>query len=502
MVAASADIKGVNELVSGSSAFTQSVLDRMLLKLFEEQPDFDQGPPTFAPLLARSWQRSEDGRTLRIELRDDVRWSDGSRVTAVDVEWTWRAQTHPDVAWALADSKTNILSVEALDATTVEVTFREVNASQLSDLNEGAILPSAAWSRLPFADWHHRADWFVENLVTNGPFRLADWRRQQEIVLVRNPDYFVDDRPRVDRIVFRIVPQKVNLVGHLVAEEVQFVQHVPPAEADRFARSESFQLLDYPTRQYNFIAWNTRRPQFSSDRSRRALTLAIDRQALVDALWFGRARVAVSPIVSTVWAHNDDLEPWPYDPRQASALLAEEGWYDSNGDGILDRDGNDFVFELMTNSDSVVRVDAAVMVQDQLRRVGVRVEVQRLEFNTLSERVQAHDFDAFLGGWMIDTSLDLDYAFHSDSIDGGYNFGGFSDAEVDRLLDEVRSQSDPQKLEGLLREVQAVVHRQQPYTFLWEPRRLAVATRALRNATPNALDPFFHVEDWWLEPGR
>jgi len=230
--------------------------------------------------------------------------------------------------------------------------------------------------------------------------------------------------------------------------------------------------------------------------------MAIDRQALVDALWFGHARVASSPIISSVWAHHSEIEPWPYDPDAAKRILGGLGWEDSDGDGILDRGGEPFTFQLMTNTSSAVRVDAAVMIQEQLRRIGIRAQVRRLEFNTLIERSLAHEFDAMLGGWTIDTSLDLDYAFHSDSIDGGYNFGSFSDGEVDRLLGEIRLQTEVAAQGELLAQVQELLHHLQPYTLLWESQRLTGTSDHLRAAQPNALDPFFNLENWWLEPTR
>ena len=235
---------------------------------------------------------------------------------------------------------------------------------------------------------------------------------------------------------------------------------------------------------------------------RRALTMAIDRQALVDALWFGHARVASSPIPSSVWAHNDELRPLPYDPEAASAIFADLGWEDTDGDGFRDLEGRNLTFELITNTSSAVRVDAAVMIQDQLRRVGIQMEIQRLEFNTLIEMALAHDFDAMLSGWTIDTSLDLSYAFHSESIPDGYNFGGFSNPKVDRLLDEVRTLDTPEEQGRKLAEIQEILHQQQPYTFLWEPQRLTGTALLLRDAQPNALDPFYGIDGWWLDTTR
>jgi peptide/nickel transport system substrate-binding protein len=369
-------------------------------------------------------------------------------------------------------------------------------------LNEGVILPRLAWSELPFEDWRQNGDWFLDNLVTNGPFALESWDRQQQIVLSRNDDYYLSERPLLDAIVFRIVPQKVSQVGHLLSGEAQFVDHVPASEAARISERHDLEVLTYWASQYNFICWNTTRELFADAEMRRALTMAIDRQALIDALWFGHARVATSPIPSSIWAHNSEIQPWPYDPRAARTIFEDRGWEDTDDDGLLDLEGRPLAFELITNTSSAVRVDAAVMIQEQLRRVGIRLEIQRLEFNTLIEISLAHDFDAMLSGWTIDTSLDLDYAFHSESIEDGYNFGGFSDPEVDRLLDEVRDLDTPEKQGRKLAEIQAILHQRQPYTFLWEPQRLTGTAIRLRDAQPNALDPFFGIDDWWLEPTR
>lgn len=500
VVATSADLAGVNELLSATGSFTQSVLGLLFLHLFAEQPDFDQHPPTFAPALARSWDWSDDKTVLTLELRDDVVWSDGTPVTAADVVWTWQAQTHPEVAWQAAHSKENIAAIEARDDFTVRVVFKRPSVTALADLNRGVILPSAVWSQIPFSDWRTHADWFLDNLVTNGPFALASWDRQQQIALRRNDRYFVADRPRLESVVFRVVPQRVNQVGSLLAGDVHYVHHIPAAEAARIAAEPDLELLTYWSRQYNFICWNIAKPLFEGVETRQALTLAIDRQALIDALWFGHARIATSPIISSVWAHNRSLEPWPYDPERARRILRDAGWEDRDSDGYLDRQGETFGFELMTNSDSSVRVDAAVMIQEQLRRAGIKVEVRTLEFNTVVERALGHDFDAMLGGWTIDTSLSLDYAFHTDSIDGGHNFGSFSDPAVDALLDSIRQQNDVADRAPPMAEIQELLHQLQPYTLLWEPQRLTGAAATLRGASPNALDPFFDLESWWMEP--
>ena len=150
---------------------------------------------------------------------------------------------------------------------------------------------------------------------------------------------------------------------------------------------------------------------------RRALTLAIDRQAIVDTLLpGGTGRVGVSPILQAVWAHDKTLQPWPYDPAEARRILAAKGWKDTNGDGILDRGGKKFSFELTSNAGNQSRNDAAVMIQQQLRQVGIEATPRILEFNTLVTDTRSGHFDASVIGFSMDTSLDLSGNFHSRSI--------------------------------------------------------------------------------------
>ena len=155
---------------------------------------------------------------------------------------------------------------------------------------------------------------------------------------------------------------------------------------------------------------------------------------------------------------------------------------------------------LSTNSDNRLRADAAVLIQEQLRHLGIDARVELLEFNTLMTRNEAHDFDATIGAWGIDTSLDLKYALHSESIEEGYNYGCYSNVEVDRLIDRARRQADPESAKPILHRVQRILHEEQPYTFLWEPMRLYGIGSRVHGAEPNALSAYFNLEEWQVSP--
>lgn len=498
IVGSPAEFSSVNELVTSGSDFDAAIVSQLFVTLLEERPDFEEGPPTFAPYLAQSWEFSEDRSVLTFHLRDDALWNDGRRVTADDVRFSWEAQTSPEVQWAYAFSKEHISDVEVVDPVTVRFHFSRAYATQLLDANEGVILPRHAWSKLPFAEWRLQPQWFEEHLVTAGPYVLERWEPQQSVELLRHPRFFLHGRPRLERVIFRQVRETSGLLAQLLSGEIDLTPMVRPADAQRVLRESELRLIEYPNRQYTCITWNLRQAAglFAEPDVRRALAHAVDRQAIVDTLWFGYARVASSPIISSVWAHNPRVRPWPYDPQRAKQLLERHGWVDRDGDGIRERNGVKFSFELTTNANNPQRQDAIQMIQTQLRAVGVDARPRVVELQRLTTMNLAHEYDATLTAFAIDTSLDLTYAFHTSAIEGGYNYGGYSNAEVDRLIDDFNAAVEQRDALPVLHRIQELLHRDQPFLFLWEPYRLVGHRADLLGVGSNALGEYYQLREW------
>lgn len=497
-----ADIDTVNEALSSGTRATDSVVFQMFLHLLDERPDFADHPPTYAPELAESYEWSEDHLELTFHLREDAVWSDGEPVTAEDVRFTWQAHTHPAVAYDQGYLKEDIRDVEVVDPHTVKFHYDRVAPWQLNAAIEGVILPEHAWGAIPFDEWRSSSGFFRDNLVVSGPFALERWTPQQEIVLGRNDRYFDPELPYLDRVVFRLIPEKSNQITQLLAGDLDVVEHVPIADIERVRKAPETRVDTYWHRLYSFVAWNIDRPMFADATVRRALTMAIDRRMIIETLWGEYARVAVSPIVHTVWAFNDELDPWPYDPERARELLADAGWTDSDGDGVLDRDGVPFRFELMTNQGNQERLDATVMIQDQLKRIGIRADPRVIEFNAMLSSLSQRDFDATFGAWGMPTTLELRYAFHSSEIDGGGNYSGYSNEECDRLIERMESMPDLAETEPILLRLQEIIHRDQPMTFMWESKRTNGLDRRLRGVRSNLLGTYWNLHEWWLAPER
>jgi len=495
-----ADIDNWNPYLS-ETGFGEDLLALLYPSLVTELPDYQEHPPTFAPSLAESWTWSDDHLTLTFQLRRDAVWSDGAPVTSRDVLFTWQAQTSPEVAWTSSYVKDFIEEVEAADPYTVRFRFSRQYPYQMMDANDGLIVPAHTWGEIPYSQWQTTA--WEEKTLSAGPFRFSSYSPQQEIVLDANPGYWHEGRPLLDRVVWRIIPSQFSLVTQLRTASVDFVTSVPAAAAAGLADNPQLRLVDFEDRAYTFLAWNNRSPLFADARVRRAMTLAIDRQAILDTVRPGFGRVAVGPVLSTMWAFNRRLEPLPHDPEQARSLLAEAGWKDRDGDGLLDRDGARFEFELVTNSENQELRDVTVLVHDQLERLGITVQPRSTEVAALVALRSRGTFDALAGTWREPTQVDLEEVWHSAPVDEPTaNFIGYSDPEVDRLLREASAQAEFEQQKVLLDRIQEIIVEQQPYTFLYELRRTAAINRRISGAVINDATPYYNLDEWYVIEGQ
>ncbi|HKY32402.1 MAG TPA: ABC transporter substrate-binding protein [Candidatus Polarisedimenticolia bacterium] len=491
------DVTSFN-VYTATNAFSQDVADLIYPRLAGEQDDFLEGPPTFRPGLASSWAFSQDGLTLTVKLDPRARWADGRPLTSEDVLFSHRAASSPEVGWVGRDVKDRIAEVAAPDAGTIVYRFRQPYPYQLMDVVDGNILPAAVFSAIPFAEWPARS--FREAPSPSGPFRLKRYEPRSIIELERNPGYHVQGRPRLETVVFRVIPDENTLLNELLAGGIDMMENVPARAVQQVERSPRLRVVRSPDLSYTYICWNTSRPLFGDPRVRRALTLALDRQAMVEGPLGGAGREAVGPVLSFLWARHPGLKPHPYDPQAASRLLKEAGWSDGDGDGVLDRDGTVFRFELETNQGSGLRWEVAQMASAQLRRVGIEAVARVVETGAFLEKHERHDFDAFVGSIRESTKVDLWSVLHSAAGAGGYNHGLYSNARLDAIIEQARAASDAAAARELWMKAQEIVHQEQPFTFLFEPDRFHAVPRALKGPRPSPRSAYVALEEWTWEP--
>jgi peptide/nickel transport system substrate-binding protein len=482
------DVDAWNEYLSQQS-FAVNLLRRIFLRLAREPGPGQGGPGDYAPLLAESWESSADGLSLTFRLREAV-WSDGEPITASDVRFTWLAQTSPDVPWVGADSKRHITDVRAVDDRTVTFRFDTRYPYQLSDAVEGGILPEHVFGKIPFDQWTTH-DWSAHS-IGSGPFLLQSHRPAVETVLVRNPRYFEAGLPYLDRVVVRYVPDISNLLTQLLAGDIDYLEGVSPRDAARLSSNAELTLLAFDAPGYDYIGWNELRSPFDVPEVRRALTLAIDREALVQDLLFGFGRVSIGPVPSSWWGAVRDREAWPYDPDESRRILVRHGYGAAGGKTLQ--------LELLTNSGNRTREEMLVKIQEQLSRVGVDVRARPLEMRTMREKITSEDYDAYLGGWVFSGRVELQTFFASEAVPPhGYNVVHYRSVDVDRLLEQLDKAEDASSTRPLLEEIQHRIHDDLPYTFLYETKRIAAHGPRLAGVEIDIpSDSLARLERFWI----
>lgn len=493
VVAVGADIDSFNEYVAAST-FAFDLADQLFLNLMEERPAVTPGPPDFLPRLARSWTISPDGLSVTFQLRDDVRWSDGQPTTADDVLYTWQVQTDPRVAWPDADLKANIAAVEVGGPQSVTVRLKRRSPYALLDINEGHILPRHVFARLPPDKWAEID--FSKGLVTNGPFRLASWKPGQSIELAPNPDYYEKGLPRLSRVVFRIVTDPGVRLQQLFAGENDVLESVPPEAVDRVTADPSLILVRFDQRMYTYLCWNDRHPMFADPRVRRALTMALNRDEMLRVLARGMGRPSAGPIVQALWAADATLKPPPFDPAEAGLLLKKSGWEDHDKDGVLDKDGQAFQFDLEFNRGNSLRENIALRAASQLGALGVKATPRAVEWAAFQKKHRDGAFDAFVASRIVSTRVNLD-AF---TTGADQNYAGYSSPELDEVARRAASASTIDEARPLWTKAQQIIARDQPVTFLFEQDRLYAVRRRILEIEPGPLGLFGGLRRWRVEP--
>jgi len=489
IIGVSNDVDSFNPLF-GESVLAQEITHLMLLGLADlnDQSEFE-------PELAESWESSEDHLRLTYHLRPNLVWSDGVPITADDVKFTFDLLMDTTVASPRQGVTEYIKEVTIEDPHTVTIVFSEAYPAQIFD-TAGEILPKHILENAdPGALRSHE---FGRNPLASGPYRLNKWVSQQVIELVPNEKYY-GDTPHLDRIVFKIVPDKANLLMQLKTGEIDMMTNIPPAEIENLRKeTNNLNIYQVAGRVYYFIGYNGQHELFSGQNIRRALTMALDRKKIIEAVLFGYGKSCLGPLPPMIkWAYNEDIEEIPFDPQAAQEILAAEGWSDGDGDGYVDKDGKNFEFTLLNGAGNQIKADVAVIAQEQMRKIGVKVNIQTLEWTNFITQIQNKDFDACINGWSSSYYIDPTPIFHS-SATNLFNFVSYANPKVDQLIEQGREEMDRQTAAKIWKEFQQMVYEDQPYTFLfWIDKAIAVNNR-FKNVTPIALSSVYNLEKWYV----
>jgi peptide/nickel transport system substrate-binding protein len=338
---------------------------------------------------------------------------------------------------------------------------------------------------------------FNRNPVGDGPFKFKSWTPQQSIEIVANESFF-RGRPHLNGVVWRIIPEWTSLITQLQRGDVDLLTGIQPNYYQQLKSDPDLDIYSAPGRRYVYIAWNLKEPLFADRNVRRALSMAVDRQAIIDALLYGQGKVMNGPFPSVLWAYDPDIKPIPYDADEARRLLDQAGWKDTNGDGVLDKDGRPFRFELLTNSDNTLRMDMTVAIQSQLKKLGIDARPRGLEFVTFVGKLNNKDFQAAVGGWNSQIKVDLSDLWSSKSIEDKFNFISYANQAVDSLIDMGTKTFDTDQAKRIWGEAQQIISDDAGYTFLFEQYDINALDKRFHGVEMNAGGWDYNVEEWYV----
>lgn len=419
---------------------------------------------------------AQDRPSYVFHLRRGVMWQDGDldgqhyeprEFTSADVQFTYEMLVSPEIASPRSSDYVTVETVQVLDPYAVRVTYKKPYSLAVTSWGMGMLPRHVLAGRSP--EWW--ANHYDRRPIGTGPFKFDRWKSGEWIRMVRNPAYY-EGPPTLDAICIRYIVDPLNIQLSLETGGIDYYS-IEPQAVGRAMKDRRLDLIQFQSRSYNYIGWNMKRPLFQDVRVRRALAHGIDIQSIIRYILYGRGVQSTGIYAPQFYFCNPHMASrlLSYDPARAKALLAEAGWKDHDSEGYLVKDGVRFEFTLITNSGNEIRRDISVVVQSDLKKIGVKVNLQEYEWTVFIQRhIDAQDFDACVLGWQMGNDFDMYQLFHSNqSHPGENNFCSYKSKEADQLIDKLRTTYSPDGIRKLAWRLQEVIYDDQPYVFLYVP---------------------------------
>jgi peptide/nickel transport system substrate-binding protein len=459
--------------------------------IFDSLLAVDPQTGALVPNLARDWRISADGLTITFDLRDDVFWHDGEPFTAEDVEFTFEALATLGVDSPRRFDLALVEGFQAPDANTFLVNLSEPSCSALYDLGLLPIVP------------RHLAQ-PQSTAIGTGPFMLQERLQGDRITLTRNPQCW-RGAPRLDTLIYRVLADEEELLAELEAGRIDLA-FIRPEDLARVEAAGRLEVYRYPVAEGYFIAFNTDHPVLGDRRVRQALSYVLDRERFVDQILLDQGTLLATGLLPGHWALQGGagLGLYDYDPGEARRLLAEAGWVDSDGDGILDREGEPLQLSLTTNAGNRTRQAIAILAGQYYRAIGVAAQVEMVEWGNLLQRMFSHRFDAVVLSWPLELDPDQREFWRCEEnvLGSGFNFVSYYNPHLDALLIEGAAMSgcDSERRAEIYGEMASILAEDRPYDFLFAPDNLLAANRRVVGPDPSPFAGlYWNVADWYAQ---
>jgi len=491
---------------------SKMVTDLIFEPLAELKPEMNtMGDAGFIPRLARRWSWAPDSLSIAFELDPRARWHDGVPVRAADVNIGVDLLADTAVHSPQASNVADIDSVTVRDSLTAVFWYHKRSLDQFF---------SAAYNVIPLPEHLLRnakrsalkSDPYAKAPVGNGPFRFVRWVPAQLIEVVADTAHF-SGRPKIDRVVYSFAADPNTAVTRVLAGEADFIEVVRGEQLAQAQKTPTLQAKVYGGLDYAFLQFNLRDPKrhaapnalFGDRALRRALAMAIDRPAMVKNVYDTLAAVPFGPAPRSLGIADTNIRQLPYDTVAAKRMLDSLGWRDSNGDGVRDRRGTPLRFSLAVPSSSKPRQRMAVLLQEQLKRVGAEVVIDELDLNTMVGKLMGRNFDAALMSWHPDptpSSIRQVWTTAASREKGGLNFGSYESAAFDAQIDSATSAHSVEQARALYHRAYQTFVEDEPAVLLYEPDLVAAASKRIHLVNLRPAAWWAGIREWSIPAGE
>jgi peptide/nickel transport system substrate-binding protein len=487
-----------------------AVQDMVFDRLAEIGPDMNTvGDKGFTPRLAKSWTWSADSLSIAFSIDPRAKWHDGQPVTADDIKYSFQLFTDPKVGSPNASLFTNIDSIQVRDSLTAVAWFKKRTPAEFYDLVYQLIpVPKHVYGSIPLEDLHTAER--ARTLVGSGQFRFVKWEPKVRIELVADTANY-RGRPKLDRIIMSIIADGNVGMTQVLTGQADFLQNFPIDQVATLDSSKLARPMSLPTFSYTYAGFNTLarkstsapHPVFGDARVRRALSMGVDRPAMLANVFGGVGRLGHGPFPMAQSAGDSTIKLPPYDTTAAKALLDSAGWH-VGASGVREKNGRPLRFSILNTTTSLPRKQYGVLLQEQFRKLGAQADIETLDAQGFEQRTRAGDYDIVLWAWTTDPAIS-GYAqtWTTSAIgDQGQNILRYSNRRVDALLDSASASFDRDQATALARRAFQVIADDVPAIWLYDVVMIAGIHRRMNVGVIRPDGWSVDMGSWSVDPAK
>lgn len=472
------------------------------------------------PELAKSYEISDDNLSITFKLNDNIKWNDGKTLTADDVAFTFTSLADKGYTGSKygyveklkgakdyhEGSADKIEGIEVIDKNTIKFTFAEPYSPGLTNLGSIGIIPKHIWGEVPIAQWKDKKDLLTKPVGT-GPYEVVSFTEGQDVQLKRNDNYFEGD-VKTEKFILKVTNED-TATGELLNGTVDVIDASNLKNKDiKELESEGMDVTSYDSNLVQYMGFNLRDKKFQDKNLRQAFMYALDRNAMVDKLLEGNGQVVDTPMLPSSWSYPDKstLNNYKYNKNKAKELLKQAGYEDRDNNGIVeDKDGKELVVKLTYPTGNKLREQTAPIIQANLKDIGVKMELENMEFTALMDKVVAnHDFELYLMGNNLSLDPDPKPYWHSTSAsdekgNSAWNISSFKNEKADQLIEQGISVSDQKQRKEIYSQFGKLLNDEVPWAYLYSQNIRKAYNPHLKDFKPYTFNDFDNVKDWYID---